>query len=98
MNKSAGRSAFIGKTSSAPHGANTKMSLVAGDRPPAPVPVPETENFPPLPTGEDAMEGGRPPPALLDGDGAELTLKWDDGGAPKPPPPEDDGCTPETLE
>lgn len=69
MNKSAGRSAFIGNTSLAPQGASTIKSFC--DRP-------EPENVPLLPTGDDATDAGRP--VLLAGEGAELPLKREAGG------------------
>lgn len=84
VNKSAGRSAFVGKLSPSAQGAITITSFTGPPllcRPPAPPPTPnpppEPAKVPPLPAGEDATEGARPPapPALLAGDGAAMPPK-----------------------
>lgn len=56
VNRSAGMSAFIGSTSSAPHGARTIISFKGR---------PDAENVLPLPMGDDTKEGIR-----LTGEGA----------------------------
>lgn len=72
VNKSAGRSAFVGSRSLGPHASSTIKSLPGGSEP---------ENIPPpaLPTEDDVIDVvGRP--TLLDEDGAALPVN--DEGAP----------------
>ena len=70
VNRSAGRSAFVGNTSSAPHGARTMMSLSGR---------PDAANVLPLPAGEDPTDETRST-LLLAGDGAGPPLDRREAG------------------